>query len=268
MNALNSPMALLPPPTHATTASGSRSARCRICAPGLDADDRLEVPHDVRERFGSGDGAQQVVGVRNVGHPVAHRLVDRVLERPGAGGDRDDLGAQHLHAGHVQRLASGVLLAHVDRALQAQQCRRGRRRHPVLAGSGLGDDPALAHPNGEQRLTEHVVDLVAAGVVEVLALEEDGRATRQLAELVRTRERTGPTHVVDLEIAQLGVERRVGLRLRELGRQLVEGMHEGFGHESAAELAESGHGAILAHVRRYAKRTRLPIPPSPSPQTR
>jgi hypothetical protein len=41
----------------------------------------------------------------------------------------------------------------------------------VLAGAGLGDDARLAHALGEQRLAERVVDLVRAGVVEVLALE-------------------------------------------------------------------------------------------------
>ena len=44
---------------------------------------------------------------------------------------------------------------------------------PVLSGAGLGDDPPLAHPLGQQRLPEGVVDLVGPGVVEVLALEID-----------------------------------------------------------------------------------------------
>ena len=43
----------------------------------------------------------------------------------------------------------------------------------MLAGAGLGDDPLLAHPLGEQRLADGVVDLVRAGVGEVLALEVD-----------------------------------------------------------------------------------------------
>jgi hypothetical protein len=60
---------------------------------------------------------------------------------------------------------------------------RGGRGHAVLAGAGLGDHPGLAHPLGEQRLAQHVVDLVRAGVVEVLALEQDPRAAGVLAEL-------------------------------------------------------------------------------------
>ena len=48
----------------------------------------------------------------------------------------------------------------------------GRRgRHAVLAGARLGDDPRLAQAPREQRLAQRVVDLVGAGVGEVLALE-------------------------------------------------------------------------------------------------
>ena len=62
------------------------------------------------------------------------------------------------------------------RALEAEERRRGGRGHAVLAGAGLGDQPRLAHALGQQRLAEHVVDLVRAGVVEVLALEEQPHA--------------------------------------------------------------------------------------------
>jgi len=43
----------------------------------------------------------------------------------------------------------------------------------MLARAGLGDDARLLHTRGEQRLAEHVVDLVGAGVTEILALEPD-----------------------------------------------------------------------------------------------
>ena len=143
--------------------------------PGLDADHPLELPDQHRERVRTGDRADQVVGVVDAGDPVAHRVVHRVLERLGAGLDGDHLGAEQPHPGHVEGLAFGVHLAHVDRAVEAEQGRRGRGGHPVLAGAGLGDHPGLAHPPGQQGLAEHVVDLVRAGVVQVLALEHDQR---------------------------------------------------------------------------------------------
>lgn len=46
----------------------------------------------------------------------------------------------------------------------------------MLTGPGLGDHPLLAHALSEQRLAEHVVDLVRTGVVQVFSLEEDAGA--------------------------------------------------------------------------------------------
>jgi hypothetical protein len=50
----------------------------------------------------------------------------------------------------------------------------------VLARAGLGDDPGLAHALGQQDLAHAVVDLVRAGVVQLLALEIDLRAAEML----------------------------------------------------------------------------------------
>ncbi len=92
------------------------------------------------------------------------------------------LGAQQTHPEDVQRLPSHVLGAHVDVAVEAEQRARRRRRHAVLAGAGLGDDPPLAHPHRKQRLAEGVVDLVRAGMGQVFALEKDPRAARRLGQ--------------------------------------------------------------------------------------
>ena len=128
----------------------------------LFADDLLEVAHHRGERMRAGGGSEDVVGRLDAGDPVAVGVVDRVLERARAGRDRDDLGAEQAHARDVERLALRVDLAHVDRALEAEQRRRGGRGHTVLAGAGLGDHAGLAEALGQQRLAEHVVDLVRA----------------------------------------------------------------------------------------------------------
>jgi len=92
-----------------------------------------------------------------------------------------DARAEQFHALHIRALTARVLDAHVDDALEIEQRTDGRRGDTVLAGASLGDDPPLAHSLSEQRLPECVVDLVRAGVVEILALEID-RPTDVLGE--------------------------------------------------------------------------------------
>ena len=62
--------------------------------------------------------------------------------------DGHDLGAHQLHAHDVEPLSAAVLLAHVDHALKTEERRNGRGGNPMLAGTRLGDDAALAHPFG------------------------------------------------------------------------------------------------------------------------
>ena len=84
--------------------------------------------------------------------------------------------AEQLHAADVRRLALHVDRAHVHRARQPE-ARAGRGAgHAVLAGAGLRDDALRAEALREQRLAEGVVDLVRAGVREILALEPHLRA--------------------------------------------------------------------------------------------
>ena len=56
----------------------------------------LEVAHHHRERVRPGDRADDVVRVLDGAHPVAHGLVDGVLQRAAAGLDRDDARAEQL----------------------------------------------------------------------------------------------------------------------------------------------------------------------------
>ena len=122
--------------------------------------------------MGPHDRAEAVVRGLHGRHPLAHGLVDGVLERAAARRHRAHLGAEQLHAEHVELLALRVDLAHEHRALQPEQRGGGGRGHAVLARPGLGDHARLAHPRGEQRLAHHVVELVRARVGQVLPLEQ------------------------------------------------------------------------------------------------
>ncbi len=176
--------------------------------PRLDADPPGEVAHHGRERVRAGDRTEQVVGGLDVGDPVAQRLVDGVLEGTRAGGHRDHGGAEQPHPGDVERLPAGVLLAHVDHALEVVEGGGGGAGHAVLAGAGLGDHPLLAHPLGEQGLAEDVADLVRAGVVEVLALEQDpgARLRGEPGGIVEPGRQPG---VVMQDPGEIGLERLV-----------------------------------------------------------
>ena len=100
--------------------------------------------------MGTHRGSEDVVRRLDVRDPVAHRLVDGVLQRRRPRGHGPDLGAERLHPEDVGLLPLDVDGAHEDDARQAQQGTGSRRRHAVLPGARLGDDPDLAEPAGEQ----------------------------------------------------------------------------------------------------------------------
>ena len=143
----------------------------------LAADDGLQLAHQVRIGMRADRRAEQVVGAVRIGHPVAQRLVDGGAQRPVAAGHRHHRGAEQAHAADVRRLALHVDRAHVHRARQAD-ARAGRGASRRRAGRRRSRRRCACAPRRlrEQRLAERVVDLVRAGVREVLALEPDLRA--------------------------------------------------------------------------------------------
>ena len=109
----------------------------------------------------------------------------------------------------------------------------------MLAGAGFGDDPLLAHAAGEQDLPHDVVDLVRAGVVQLVALEIDLRSPEMFGEPFRKVERRRPADVMLEEGIELGLERGIGLRVGVGLLQLEDERHERLRHEPAAEQAEA-----------------------------
>ncbi len=213
---------------------------------GLVAQHAVQLADHPRVRVRAHDRAEAVVRGLHGGHPVAHGLVDGVLEGAAARQRRPHLGAQELHAEDVELLALHVDLAHVHHALEAHEGGGGGGGHAVLAGAGLGEQAGLAHALGEQGLAQHVVDLVRAGVVEVLALEQDAHA-ELLGQAVALGERRGRPGVVAQQAVELGAEDRVGPGVAERGVELDAGGHEGLGDEPAAEPAEAAGGVGVVH---------------------
>ena len=104
----------------------------------------------------------------------------------------------------------------------------------MLAGARLGDDSALPEPPREQGLAERVVELVRAGVEQVLALQVEALSGR---EAFGKRQRRGAAAVGAPERLQLVPERRMGERLAPAGPELVEGRDQGLGNVAPAVLA-------------------------------
>src|SRR5206468_378634 len=205
--------------------------------------------------------AQEVIRRPHVGDPVAQGFVDRVLQGAAAGLDRDHARAEQAHAKDVERLALDVLGAHVHLALEPEQRRGGGGRHAVLAGARLRDHPPLAHPLGQQGLAEHVIDLVRAGMAEVLALEIDARAAALLAEPLGEVERRRPAGVVPEQVGEPALEFSIALRRGPGLLELDQWRHERLGDEAAAEAPE-----VPARVRKRP-RHRAPLASATNRQT-
>jgi hypothetical protein len=178
------------------------------------------------------------------GDPVTQRLVDRILQRSAPRLDGHDLGPEQLHPEDVEGLTLDIDRTHEDDAVEAEERRRGGRRDSVLAGSRLRDHTLLPHPLGQQRLTKHVVDLVRAGMGEVLALQQDAQP-EAFGEAMTFGHRCRPTCIVGEQRRELGAKplRRPGGS--KLALELFERGHEGLRDEAPSELAEATEAGRL-----------------------
>ena len=116
----------------------------------------------------------------------------------------------------------------------------------------------LAHAPRQQDLAEHVVDLVRAGVVQLVALEVDLGAAQPLGQPLGEVERRGAADVVRPEVVHLGPEAGVGLRLLVLRLEVEDQRHQRLGDETPAEVAEAAalvgagaEGVGLLQVHRF-----------------
>src|SRR5690606_4178298 len=87
-------------------------------------------------------------------------------------------------------------------------------------------------------LAEAVVDLVAAGVVELVALKIDLRAAEFLRQPLGEIERARPPGIMGVEVFELGPERRVRLGRLVFPLQVEDQRHQRLGDETAAIEAE------------------------------
>ena len=108
----------------------------------------------------------------------------------------------------------------------------------MLTRAGFGDDTFFAHAAGKQCLTDGVVYLVCAGVVQVFAFQPDLRAAQMLGQ---TRDMVNGAGAADV-VFQIAVEflPKRGVVFRGLVGccQFLQGGNQGFGNVHAAVFAE------------------------------
>src|SRR5690606_25274965 len=202
------------------------------------ANHRLEFTHELRIRVRTSGSADEIVGIFDVRDPITQRLIHSILERAMTGTYRLHLCTQKLHAENVRLLTLNVGGAHIDDTRQAETCCHGGGCNAVLASTRLRDDARLAHAFCEQDLAEAVVDLVAASVVQVLALEEYLRAAKMAGEVFGMVELGGTTSVMGGKRLQFRLKLRVCFRLVPMLFQIKDQGHERFSYEAPAEDAE------------------------------
>src|SRR5207302_10585180 len=104
--------------------------------------------------------------------------------------------------------------------------------------AGFGDDALLAEPVCKQRLTDAVIDLVRAGVIQVFAFQPDLRAADVLRPALRVIDRRRTADIMLELVRELGAKFGVVAIARVLGLELVERADQRFGDENAAVLTE------------------------------
>ena len=214
----------------------------------LAADDRLKIAHHHRIGMRAGDGADAV-------ERVEPTLVTQSRSASFIASlsvfDPDSTGTT-LAPSMCMRNTFGFLpldvdRAHIDDAFEAEARAQRRGGDAVHAGAGLGDDALLAHALRQHDLAEHVVDLVRAGMVELLALEINlGAATRTAGGRLSTMrrqplgeiKRRRPADIVREVAIHLLAERRIGLGVGVGLLQFEDQRHQRLGDKAAAINAE------------------------------
>ncbi len=137
----------------------------------LITDHALEIAHHHRVRMRASHRTNNVEGIADIGDPIAHGFVQRIFQGTRTGFHRNDRRTQQLHAVHIGSLTAYVFATHVDHTFQTVASGNGCRCHAVLACAGFSNNAWLAHAASQQNLTDTVVDLVCASVIEIFALE-------------------------------------------------------------------------------------------------
>ena len=180
-----------------------------------------------------------VVGIINVGSPVADCLAGGILQGAGAGSDRHHLCPQQLHLENIQLLALNIYSPHENLALHAEQRRHRSSCHAMLACTCLCNYPVLAHALRQKGLPQGIVDLVGAGMEQILTLEINLCSAIMLGQLICIIQKRRPACILHIVLSQLCQKIRIILVFVICLLQLVQHRHNNLRHILSAILAKS-----------------------------
>ena len=212
-------------------------------------DAELEVAHHQREGMRPehrADAVDRILVILRIGlESGIHRLFQCLQPE----GDGNHFRSENLHAGHVGRLLGDIDFPHVNFTLQPKVGGGSGERHTVLAGAGFRNQPFLAHEFGEQTFSHAVIELMGAGMVEILPLEVDLAVAQQSRQPVTMINRSRPSLKLPPDAAQLVDEvRRAADGLVGI-LNLLERRHKFRRKISAAVRSEPAvGGGIIAEI--------------------
>ena len=112
----------------------------------------------------------------------------------------------------------------------------------MLAGAGFRDDARFAHALRQHDLSQHRIDLMRAGMVQLITLEIDFRTAELVRQAFGKPKRARPTHIMGQQPAPFIHKGRVALRFLIGFFNLEDQRHQGFGDETPAIRAEAATG--------------------------
>ena len=164
------------------------------------------------------------------------------------------LGTQQTHAIHIRLLAVNILFTHKDFTFHIEQGAGCCCGNTMLAGTCFGNDLCLAHTFGKQCLAKHVIDLVCARMVQLIALEIELCTAEMGGHALGKIERAGASDIMGLIIFKLALEIGIGGGALIGGLYLQDQRHQGLGNK-----ASTMHSEPAALVRLVAKRVQIHV---------
>mmetsp|Transcript_11920 Transcript_11920/g.22798 ORF Transcript_11920/g.22798 Transcript_11920/m.22798 type:complete len:366 (+) Transcript_11920:367-1464(+) len=214
--------------------------------------DTLKVLDNGGKGMRTNGGSNQVVRVANIGYPITHGFVDGVLESRLAIMDGDNLSTQGVHTENIQLLTFAVNGSHVHGAIQTELGTNSGGSDTVLSGTGFGNDTRLTNTLGQQGLSNRVVNLVSAGVGQVLALQPNGGTTGQFRQTVGLVQRGGSADKVTTVFSQFCQKVGIVLDFIVLLFNFFESHRKCFGNVLSAVFTKLAHlgrfGPFLGHL--------------------